>query len=140
MTERLKNTNDPNGILWLVLTPDAQQRLRGEHPPVHAEEYYHHMTLAFDVPRSSVEEFIGRSAIVYAYAHAHDADVQAARIRTNPEHGLPDTYGVPHVTLSTAEGIEPFASVAMLKGDHTETSIDPHHEIEGTIEFLPFEK
>lgn len=132
--------NDNPGILWLVLSPAARQRLQDAHPPLYENDFYHHVTLAFDVPRQSVEQFIGRPAVVQAYAHVADANVQAVRVATDPQDNLPDTYGVPHITLSTAAGIEPFAAVAMIKGDHTAAPIDPPLQIDGTVEFFLFEE
>ena len=40
----------------------------------------------------------------------------------------------PHITLSTATGIKPFASVAMLKNEHNETPLEPM-TLTGTVQF-----
>lgn len=53
-------------------------------------------------------------------------------------HGLPDTYGTPHITISTGEGIDPFESVTMLKSRHTEYPLENAIDLGGIIEFIPF--
>jgi hypothetical protein len=119
------------GILWFVLDEESSEKLRQAVPPRYPNSYYHHVTLQHDVERSAVESWIGRRAAVTAYATAYSDAAQAVRVRTD----LPDMYGVPHVTVSTAEGIKPFASVAMLQGEHEESPLDPPFSLTGTIEF-----
>lgn len=121
------------GILWFVLDAESSQRLRQAVPPLYTQSYYHHVTLLYGIERSEVEEFIGKPWTIEAYATAHNKDAQACRVRTN---GLPDTYGAPHITLSAAAGIKPFASVAMLKAIHDETPLDPPMKLSGTLQFI----
>lgn len=124
-----------HGILWLALSDKSHDKLKKAFPPRFANEFYHHVTLAFGTPQLEVTQFIGRTAKAEVYAHAANNKVEAVRVTT---FGLPDTYGVPHVTLSTAEGIEPFESVAMLRGNHDETQVQPPLVLEGLLEFKPF--
>lgn len=122
------------GVLWLKLDNASRRRLRELYPPKYPNEFYDHVTLAFGVPKNSVEHLIGTTAQATVYAHAQNDKTEAVRVTTD---NLPDTYGVPHVTLSTQSGIEPFESVAMLQGDHEESAISPPFVITGTIQFIP---
>lgn len=119
------------GILWFVLDRSSTERLRLAVPPRYKNEFYHHVTLQYGVARQAVAAFIDKPWTIKVYAVAHNNEAQACRVDTN---GLPDTYGVPHVTLSTAEGIPPFASVAMLQGEHEEIAIEPI-ELTGRVAF-----
>ena len=101
-------------------------------PPLYPNKHYHHVTLRYGVGKSEVGEFVGRLWAVEAYTVAHNARAQACRVRTN---GLPDEYGAPHVTLSTARGIKPFASVAMLKDHPQETWLEQPLLLTGVVHF-----
>jgi len=130
----MAKTNElDTGVLWLKLDADSKQLLQKLYPPKYSDPYYDHVTLAFGVPRESVSHLIGQAASANVYAYAHNAKVEAVRVKTS---GLPDTYGVPHITLSTQQGVEPFESVAMLKGDHQEVPINPPFELKGQTEFI----
>jgi hypothetical protein len=132
----MNDTNIPSakGILWLKLDNVSRQKLQQLYPPKYPNAFYDHVTLAYDVARDSVSEWIDTADQATAYAYAANGNVEAVRVRTE---GLPDTYGVPHVTLSTAKGIQPYESVAMLQADHTENPIEPAVELTGVIEFVP---
>ena len=123
------------GVLWFVLDQSSSERLRRAVPPRYQNEFYHHVTLAYGVERPDVASFVDKPWTIKVYAEAHNSQAQACRVETN---GLPDTYGVPHITLSAAEGVKPFASVAMLQGGHEEESIDPI-ELTGVVKFELFE-
>lgn len=124
---------EQRGILWLKLSSESQAELRAAYPPKYHDRYYDHVTLLFDVERKEVTQYIGRQEQVEAYAHGYNNLIEAVRVRSS----LPDTYGVPHITLSAQPGTAPFASVAMLQGEHTETPRDTPLVITGTIEFVP---
>jgi len=130
MSERL-------GILWFVLDKTSAARLRTAVPARYQHEYYHHVTLRYGVPHHAVQALIGQRHTITAYAVAHNDNAQACRVQT---HGLPDTYGVPHVTVSTAPGIKPYASVAMLQAAHTEAPLDPPIELSGSVTFAYFDQ
>ncbi len=123
--------SERQGILWFVLDEASSERLRQAVPPRFATLYYHHMTLQHGVGAPAVEQYIGKPWTVEAYAAAYNDEVQACRVRAD---GLPDMYGVPHITLSTAPGVKPFASVAMLQGKHEEAPIEPL-PLTGTVAF-----
>lgn len=125
--------NNQRGILWLKLSPTSKDTLRLTYPPKYTDTYYDHVTLLFDVTHDEVAKQIGKHAVVKVYAHAFDDSIEAVRV----ESALPDTYGVPHITLSAQSGVEAFRSVAMLGGDHTETPCSEPFSIDGTIEFVP---
>jgi hypothetical protein len=128
------NGQPETGILWLRLDADSKELLQKLYPHKYPAEYYHHVTLVFGTTRELLRHPIGTLATVRAYAHAHNADIEAVRVETD---GLPDTYGVPHITLSAQPGVGPFRSVAMLQGDHQEEPIDPPLELKGDLEFNP---
>lgn len=121
------------GIVWLKLNDESINKLKAMYPPLYPNEYYHHVTLVFGTQRSLFEEIIGRDASVVVHAYARDQNAEAVRVHTNE---LPDTYGVPHITLSTQRGVKPFASVLMLQGDHHEEQVD-QFELSGKVEFIP---
>lgn len=125
------------GILWFVLDNASSAKLRQAVPPAYGKEYYHHVTLQYSVERETVPSFVGKQWTILAYAVALGKDTQACRVQTN---GLPDMYGVPHVTLSTDPGIKPYASVAMLQTEHTETPLDPPLTLSGTVQFEYLDK
>jgi len=125
-----------NGILWLKLDEASRQLLQANFPATLVMPFYDHVTLAYDVSRESIAPYIGQSAGVVAYAYATNGKVEAVRVETA---GLPDTYGVPHVTLSTAVGIQPFEAVAMLHGEHAEQPIEPSLTLTGKLEFVPLQ-
>lgn len=124
--------SDRPGILWFVLDEASSARLRQIAPPLYPNEFYHHVTLRYGVEKDEVAHYIDKERRVTAVAIAHNSDVQACRVQTD---GLPDEYGVPHITLSTAQGIKPFASVAMLQGAHDELRLEQPVELSGRVQF-----
>jgi choline dehydrogenase-like flavoprotein len=121
------------GTLRLVLDEASREALRAKAPPLFAgNEFYHHQTLRFGVPKAEVADWIGRTVSTTVYAVAWNKEVQAARVQASE---LPDENGVPHVTLTTAQGVKPYASVAMLEGDHHEQPLDM--TLTGTLVFKP---
>ncbi len=120
------------GILWFVLDAPSSERLRKAVPALYPKHYYHHVTLLYGIGRETVASLIGQTHDIEAYAVAHNNQAQAVRVRAQD---LPDTYGVPHVTLSTAQGVPPYESVAMLEGEHTEAPLNPPIVLSGTVQF-----
>jgi hypothetical protein len=118
-------------LLWLKLTPESQQKLHKAFPPRYANQFGDHVTLTDDKTADELTEFVGKKGVAEVYAHATNGSVEAVRVMT---HGLPDSYGVAHITLSTVKGVHPFTSVAMLRGEHSEQVVDPPLVLEGTIE------
>lgn len=124
--------DERKGILWFVLDESSARALRQAVPPRYKNTFYHHITLAYGVERTDVEQYIARQTTVEAYAVAYNDQTQAVRVHT---FNLPDTYGVPHITLSTTPGVKPFASVAMLQGEHEEASLASVLKLTGTIQY-----
>ena len=122
------NESSEKGILWLKLSVKSRNFLLEKFPPRFPNVYYDHVTLAYGVERARVGEYLNAAAEAEVYAYASSAIVEALRVKT---YGLPDSYGVPHVTLSTANGVKPFESVSMLKEAHEEAGIIPVFAIEG---------
>jgi len=121
------------GILWLKLDTQSRARLSAAYPAKYHDTYYDHVTLLFGVLRKDVEEYIGQEAQTSGYAYVDNGYIEALRVDSGD---LPDTYGVPHITLSAESGTDPFESVAMLINDHSETPRDAPLVITGTIQFI----
>jgi len=120
-----------NGMLWFVLDDRSQANLRSSCPAQFPRAFGDHATLRFDVPLSAAyEKLVGKPHTIEVYEHCWNNRVQAVRVRTN---GLPDQYGVPHVTVSAVG--EPFESVAMLKGSHHSEPLSL--TLNGTVKFIP---
>ena len=124
------------GILWLKLDAASQEALKLAYPPRYLTIYYDHVTLLFDVAREDVTEYVGKNEQVAAYAHSYNDHIEAVRVQSD----LPDSYGVPHITLSALPGVHPVESVVMLQNDHTEIPREKPLIITGTIEFVPLPK
>lgn len=129
----MDNPTEERGILWLKLSQASQEKLKSVYPPKYQDSYYHHVTLLFDVAKKDVLQYIGKQKQVEVYAHGYNNRIEAVRVHSQ----LPDTYGVPHITLSAQSGTDPFESVAMLHGDHTEIPRSTPFSVSGTIEFVP---
>lgn len=125
------------GILSLQLSAESKDTLRKLYPAKYPDIYCDHVTLVYGAPEEAVQYYTGKEAIASVFAYANNQQVEAVRVST---HGLPDTYGTPHITLSTKEGVAPFASVAMLKGRHDEQPLETEIDLKGTVEFIPFTK
>jgi hypothetical protein len=136
MARTASTTPSENGILWLVLDEASQAALHEHVPPVFENVFCHHVTLWHDISPDDeqVAALANTTQTISAYAIADNGKAQAVRVKTP---GLPDKYGVPHITISTAKGVTPFQSVAMLQGDHTEVPLDPPLTLTGTIQFEP---
>lgn len=129
------SSSDTPGILWLVLDEQSQQALRKQCPPRFNNEFYHHLTLRYGVPLTpELQALIGKSYEIEGYTEAFNKSAHALRVLPS---SLPDEYGVPHITLSTAAGIEPFASVAMLQAPHDEVALPAHITLHGIVAFAP---
>ncbi len=136
MKNHAESEQSPQGILWLKLDGASKGELQKAYPPRYPNIFYDHVTLIFGAHQEAVNHMIGKNALAHVLVHAYNDRVEAVRVNT---HGLPDMYGVPHITLSAQEGVEPFESVAMLQSEHHEEPVDPPVELDGTIEFIPFE-
>lgn len=135
MDKVTKNSN--LGILSLQLSIESTELLQRLYPAKYQDIYCDHVTLVYGAPEEAVKYYTGKAAIASIFAYAHNQRVEAVRVAT---HGLPDTYGTPHITLSTQEGVDPFESVAMLKSEHDEQPLETEIDLEGTVEFIPFTK
>jgi len=125
--------NSENGILWLKLDIKSKEHLRRLYPPKYPNSFYDHVTLAYDIPRSLYADLVGNHAAAKVQAYAVNEKVEAVRVQTT---NLPDSYGAPHITLSTAAGIKPYESVTMLHDTHDEIAVPEPFELTGTVEFV----
>jgi hypothetical protein len=122
------------GLLWLRLDEPSRTRLLSICSPRFKTIFCDHVTLRFGIVLTAeYQQLIGSQHTVHAYEHCWNDTIQAVRVIT---HGLPDQYGVPHVTISAAEGIEPFLSVEMLHGQHHQYEPLNSIPLTGTVEFV----
>ena len=115
------------GILWAVLQEPIAVL------PIYDKGSPHHITLFYDVEKKKYEHLIGEEFNTFSTAVCYNDDIQAlacdipSRIPHKPN---------PHITISYREGVEPSASNAMLKGDHT--GVDFVIPLKLKIEFFEF--
>lgn len=131
----MNTAHTDRGILWLKLSPESRQALAAAYPAKFEDIYYDHQTLLFGVDRKDVAEYIGKQESAEVYAHSYNDRIEAVRVRSR----LPDTYGVPHITLSARTGVKAFESVAMLRSEHAEVHRDTPLVVTGTLEFVPLD-
>ncbi|EDQ87322.1 uncharacterized protein MONBRDRAFT_10080 [Monosiga brevicollis MX1] len=139
----------------VFLTPEAVSALRGACPPLHSQEYYHHMTLCFEPSESHLIALpVGRRVRLRVLGHASDERGQAVAVevvpgtdeddtRTAEDDGAPsaprDTTlqshnAVAHITLSTAPQVSAAYSNELLQQAQCNlTPLDTSLELEGVV-------
>jgi len=121
-------------MLWLHLNTASRTALLKACAPHFTTTFVDHVTLLFDVPlNQEMEKMIGQECMVFAYEHCWNDSIQAVRVKTD---SLPNQYGVPHITISAADGIEPFFSVEMLRDDRYHSELLNNIPLTGSIRFV----
>lgn len=105
------------------LDKDSMNLLKKKFPPTHPNEFYHHMTIDFAVKKYPLD--IGQKVSLNVIGYGEDEFAQAVVVT-----GFHSTNKIPHITLSTAEGVKPVYSNKMLKRGFKE--IEPF-KITGTV-------
>lgn len=107
----------PPYIFWIRLTEDAHNLLVREFPPVHPHVFAHHVTLYYKpdaAQTAAMEEWLFEPVVVKVTGYYEDEKGQAVTVEL-PE-GLRGNRS-PHITISTAEGVEPVYSNELIEGD-----------------------
>lgn len=109
-------------IYWAVKLDDASVgTLLSNYPPVHSKVYAEHMTIAFR-PSDKVNERLmsdkGKEVMLVVAGHTLDNKGQAVVVTG---YGRLD-FGVPHITISCAEGVSPKYSNELISQDNIHMS------------------
>lgn len=122
------------------MTPESKERLLARVPPVHRTIHADHATIAFRPHALWLWWFrnflAGKKARLRVTGVAGDALCQAVAIE-----GVVSFNDAPHVTISTAEGIAPEQSNALLQKAKVENRIERVElELEAVFDTFPRSK
>lgn len=92
-------------VLYSALFVDDISSLKAKYPPVHTNEFYHHSIIAFRPKDGKDGLNVGEKDTIAIIGRVTSDKVDVLLVEN--EKSLNDN---PHITLSTAEGVEPFAS------------------------------
>jgi hypothetical protein len=95
----------------LLLTPESQAVIKRKFPGKHPNYYGEHITLEF-APKFMPDN-VGDEIIVDVIGHSFDISGEALVVSLNTMRSAND---VPHITISTANGIKPYYSNKLLQG------------------------
>jgi hypothetical protein len=103
--------------LGLFLTPESQRKLLKQFPPKHGEVHADHVTLQFKPTKEQMTALkrrrrLGDRVDVEVVGYAEDGQAQAVVVKLPEDLKLDGR--TPHVTLSTAKGVEPRYSNELL--------------------------
>jgi hypothetical protein len=93
-----------NMFISAVLTPASQSLLKRRVPPVHSNVYAHHATIAFKPEAALLDSYLARQGEcirIPVTGIAIDDKAQAVLV------GMESENDYPHITISTAEGVDP---------------------------------
>jgi len=96
--------------IGIFLTPASRRALLKEHPPIHENVHADHITLRYDPSEADLESFpVGTLVKVRSSGYVEDGKAQAITVE------LPAPWDQlknrdPHITISTAPGVEPVHS------------------------------
>ena len=94
-------------VPYTALFVDDISQLKEKYPPVHPNEYYHHSTIAFRPKDRKGDLNVGKKHVIAITGRVTSDKVDALLVENEMS-----TNENPHITLSTAEGVKPFASNA----------------------------
>jgi len=102
-----------NSIIYnaIVLTDESVQKLKKDFPPLHPNEFYHHVTLNFG--KKQFPENLGEEVTFRVVGHAYDEKGQAVVVTD-----ISSDNEVPHITLSCADGVKPVYSNELVKSGY----------------------
>lgn len=100
------NTTNSYKMIYsaLFLSEKEQSKLKAMFPPVHPNVFYHHSTIAFKPTDTSNIE-IGKTYKINITGRLTTDKVDVLLVEN-----IKSLNKHPHITLSTAEGVKPFAS------------------------------
>ncbi len=101
-----------NSIVYnaIVLTDDSVKLLKEWFPPIHQNEYYHHMTINFGVKK--FPDNLGEIVSFRVIGENHDDKGQAVVVDSESDNPIP------HITLSCADGVKPVYSNKLLENGY----------------------
>jgi adenine/guanine phosphoribosyltransferase-like PRPP-binding protein len=124
-----------------VLTRASQEELLEAFPPIHPNVYAHHATLAFKPSEPALDRYVpylGERLYLSVIGYAEDDKGQAVVVDAQSENR------VPHVTISTADGVGPVYSNRLLEqgyepidGPELEALVDIEDLGEAVLELDP---
>lgn len=107
-------------VIYTALFVDNINQLKEKYPPVHPNEYYHHSTIAFRPKNGKAGLKVGKKHII-----AITGRVTSDKVDVLLVHNEKSANQNPHITLSTAEGVKPFASNEEIAKAITESAVLP---------------
>jgi len=116
------------------LDAQSQRKLAKAAPPAYKGKSGNHVTVLFSPSEEKVEELrklVGKRKVVQATHVIDTGEYQAVRI-----HGIGTDRGIPHVTISWAEGSSPSEGNRALRRGHGEP-IQPWLKLNGVFDFYP---
>ena len=102
----------------VFLPPEERQWLLKKFPPVHSVTQADHLTVWFHtwgVPIDLSSLNFGERVPLKVIGYAEDGQAQAVLVQ--PPAGLSPHARVPHITISTAPGVQPIYSNILVKAD-----------------------
>ncbi len=112
------------------LTEESHKKLLEFLPAKYPNIYAHHVTLHYKPTHSDLSRYqIGQKVMLKITAFAEDDKAQACVIETD----IPSQNKHPHITLSTAEGIEPVYSNELLEAGNNLTALAEPFFVEAVI-------
>lgn len=111
-------------IYWAVKLDDSSKSLLlSKFPPVHPNVYAEHMTIVFK-PSESIDNALmkqcGNQVNLNVIGYSEDKNGQAAVVKSDTVSKMGG--GVPHITISCANGIKPVYSNELLKKHYDNVS------------------
>jgi len=98
----------------LFLTPQSKRQILKEFPPTHAQVFADHVTLLYEPTEADIAQLeLGSLVKVQVKSLHEDAKGQALSINLPPALARISNR-TPHITISTAPGVDPFYSNQML--------------------------
>lgn len=94
----------PKDVIYTAEVVDDTETLKTKYPPVHPNEFYHHSTNEFKPEDKDVKD-TGKKGEIKVVGRLTTEKVDVLIVEN--ENSKNET---PHITLSTAEGVKPFAS------------------------------
>ncbi len=102
-----RNFKSKETVVYTALFVDDSDALKEKYPPVHANVFYHHSTIAFKPKERKDNLNVGEKHRIAIIGRVTSEKVDVLLV--NNEKSVNDN---PHITLSTAEGVRPSISNA----------------------------
>lgn len=122
-------SRENESVIYSALFVDDINSLKEKYPPVHPNEFYHHSTIAFQPKNGKNDLEVGKKYIIAINGRVTTDKIDALLVENKKA-----TNDNPHITLSTAEGIKPFASNTEIEKAITEGTVIAIEDILGVTE------